>query len=59
MAASPVVPDADGISVAVTVSVGITGCHSNADTAESLIARADRMLYRAKEAGSNRVESDI
>nr|MDQ3056940.1 GGDEF domain-containing protein [Pseudomonadota bacterium] len=39
----------------VTSSFGIASCRAD-DTAESLLARADAALYRAKAAGRNRVE---
>lgn len=38
----------------VTVSLGVAGC-SNEDTIESLMGRADRALYRAKNQGRNLV----
>ncbi|GAB4261093.1 MAG: hypothetical protein Kow0092_10380 [Deferrisomatales bacterium] len=42
--------------LSVTVSVGVA-CVRPGDTPESLFERADRALYRAKEAGRNRVET--
>ncbi len=44
--------------IAVTLSVGIAAFRVESDTAESLLARADAALYRAKEGGRNRVEVD-
>lgn len=44
-----------GAEIVVTVSVGATLALPD-DTAETLFARADTALYRAKEAGRNRVE---
>ena len=44
----------DGLTVQVTVSVGATTL-AQCDTVESLIARTDALLYRAKEQGRNRV----
>ena len=42
--------------LSVTVSVGVASYPSQAvDSAESLVREADRALYRAKEAGRNRV----
>ncbi|MGA7800627.1 MAG: GGDEF domain-containing protein [Gammaproteobacteria bacterium] len=38
----------------ITVSVGVANC-ADADTAEGLLAAADAALYRAKNAGRNRV----
>ncbi|MEB0093606.1 sensor domain-containing diguanylate cyclase [Pseudomonas sp. CCI4.2] len=43
-----------GTPLRVTVSLGLTQWQSN-DTLHSLIARADRALYRAKQAGRNQV----
>ena len=39
----------------VTISLGVAQ-HKNEDTADSLISRADRQMYRAKQKGRNRVE---
>jgi len=41
----------------VTASFGVAAC-CESDTAETLLARADAALYRAKTAGRNRVEAD-
>lgn len=43
---------------ACTVSIGITTRQSENDTIDSLTARADAAMYRAKAGGRNRVESD-
>jgi diguanylate cyclase (GGDEF)-like protein len=48
------IPDGAGGTVALTTSIGVTVC-SPCDTAETLIARADRALYAAKTAGRDRV----
>jgi len=58
VATSPVGLGAVGGSLAMTLSIGIAAFHADADSADSLIARADRALYRAKENGRNRVELD-
>jgi diguanylate cyclase (GGDEF)-like protein len=48
---------ADGAAIAVTASFGIAAYpESGAATAEELVKRADRALYRAKKTGKNRVE---
>ena len=48
--------DYEGKQVRVTVSIGITVMTGRDATGETALARADRALYRAKEAGRNRVE---
>jgi diguanylate cyclase (GGDEF)-like protein len=40
-----------------TVSIGVTTNHKDTETVDSLMARADAALYRAKANGRNRVES--
>lgn len=47
-------PDSDtGI---ITVSVGVATCHTDIADQDDLLNQADAALYRAKEAGRNRVE---
>ncbi len=46
----------DGLSVNITLSEGLAAAQAG-DNAESLIARADAHLYRAKAAGRNRVSA--
>jgi diguanylate cyclase (GGDEF)-like protein len=46
---------ADGGEAGVTTSIGLTMLQPG-DRPESLLARADRALYRAKDAGRNRIE---
>jgi diguanylate cyclase (GGDEF)-like protein len=46
--------DIDGRSLTVTISIGATLLYSN-DTAESLVRRADGLMYRSKRAGGNLV----
>ena len=41
----------------VTISVGATLAHSD-DTEETLLERADRLMYESKSAGKNRVTAD-
>lgn len=50
-------PYGDG-NLAITVSIGLT-CLQADDSLDSLIARADRALYRAKQSGRNRVCLDV
>ena len=45
----------DGGPVRVTVSIGVAGCESRAETALDLLKRADVACYRAKAEGRNRV----
>jgi diguanylate cyclase (GGDEF)-like protein len=53
--ASPV--NLDGVLIRSTMSIGVAEADSTDKTLEDLLRRADRMLYKAKEAGRNRVES--
>jgi diguanylate cyclase (GGDEF)-like protein len=44
----------------ITASIGVAGwAESGVDDPQSLVARADASLYRAKHAGKNRVEIDL
>jgi diguanylate cyclase (GGDEF)-like protein/PAS domain S-box-containing protein len=45
----------NGDNITVTLSAGIASFPEHGDTVETLIARADEMLYRAKHAGRNQV----
>ena len=45
----------DGTALAVTVSIGIACIYRQDINADAALNRADRALYRAKEAGRNRV----
>lgn len=44
-----------GRSLKVTVSIGVSQFNANSDSADSLMKRADFLLYRAKDSGRNRV----
>jgi diguanylate cyclase (GGDEF)-like protein len=46
---------ADGKRVQITVSAGVANWSKELDS-DTLLRSADQMLYRAKEAGRNRVE---
>jgi diguanylate cyclase (GGDEF)-like protein len=56
VSATPVDLGAAGDSLPLTISVGLAALLSDSDSGESLIARADAALYRAKDGGRNRVE---
>jgi two-component system cell cycle response regulator len=43
----------------VTVSIGVTDFQGPNDTADEMLKRADRAMYRAKNGGRNRVEPDL
>ncbi|MEI6777136.1 MAG: GGDEF domain-containing protein [Chloroflexales bacterium] len=45
-------------SVSMTISSGVAGLISADDTIDTLLERTDRALYRAKEAGRNRVVAE-
>jgi diguanylate cyclase (GGDEF)-like protein len=44
-----------GLSVPLTVSIGMAWCESTSDTTHDMISRADAALYAAKGSGRNRV----
>lgn len=46
----------DGKTIRVTISIGISSCPEHGRDIQSLVGRADRALYRAKQGGRNRVE---
>lgn len=45
----------DGVTIRVTISIGIATAPGRGTTIKELVAEADRALYRAKEEGRNRV----
>ena len=45
----------NGVSLRVTVSIGIARCESATETIDGIVRRADSALYEAKRAGRNRV----
>jgi two-component system cell cycle response regulator len=50
--------ESDGVALSVTASVGVATAEGAHCAREDLIKRADRALFRAKEAGGNRAISD-
>lgn len=56
VSATPVDIGAAGVLLPLTISVGVASFRADSDSDETLIARADAALYRAKEGGRNRVE---
>jgi len=49
-------PLSGGAAAAVTVSVGVAGYSDHGETAERVLANADKALYLAKGLGKDRVE---
>jgi diguanylate cyclase (GGDEF)-like protein len=45
----------DGVTIRVTISIGVAVCPEHGRDLKTLVARADKALYRAKESGRNRV----
>jgi diguanylate cyclase (GGDEF)-like protein len=58
IATSPVVLP-DGGSLSVTMSIGVALYHEHEYDLSDALERADQALYRAKEAGRNRVEPEV
>lgn len=42
----------------LTISIGLTGSHSQNEALEPMLKRADRAMYRAKQKGRNRIEEE-
>jgi diguanylate cyclase (GGDEF)-like protein len=47
--------DLDGKRVACTASIGVASFPADGSTMDAVVARADRAMYQAKQAGRNRV----
>jgi len=48
----------DGQLIYSTVSIGVAEANGQDQSFEDVIRRADRMMYKAKEAGRNRVVAE-
>ena len=48
---------ADGVTITVTASIGVSGCPQDATTPRDLVTLADRALYHAKLRGRNQVRA--
>ncbi len=44
--------------LAVTVSIGVASSHGTYESADSMLERADKAMYQAKNTGRNKVVSD-
>ena len=55
LAISAVRFESDAQSFNITVSIGISECIDTGDSLENLLVRSDEALYKAKNAGRNRV----
>ncbi len=47
-----------GLTLDITISIGVAALEDAEDTADTILKRADRALYRAKRDGRNRVVAD-
>ena len=50
--------DVEGQIIHSTVSIGVAEANEQDQTFEDVLRRADRMMYKAKEAGRNRVVTE-
>lgn len=57
VASTPFLVNQNGVSVSLTISIGIASVLANGDSMQNLLKRADDALYGAKAAGRNRVVS--
>ena len=58
MADEPFELEATPEPLAVTVSIGVASSHGTDESADSMLERADKAMYQAKNAGRNRVVSN-
>jgi len=59
IADEPIVCTPEGTRITVTTSVGVTLAGENLEPVDAVLKRADTALYRAKNAGRNRVETEL
>ena len=59
IADEPMVCTPDGTKVKITTSIGVTLAGENPESVDTVLKRADTALYRAKNAGRNRVEMEL
>ena len=59
IANAPIHPSRTGKSITITVSAGLAGFPDDGTKQEDLLAVADARLFKAKDAGRNRIVSDI
>ncbi len=55
----PMVCAGDGTTVTVSTSIGVTLAGDGSEPVDAVLKRADTALYRAKNAGRNRVEMEL
>jgi two-component system, cell cycle response regulator len=55
----PMICTPDGTALKITTSIGITLASGGAEPVDAVLRRADTALYRAKNGGRNRVETEI
>lgn len=49
----------EGITITLTISVGISSFFPEDESEEQILKRADKALYRAKQLGRNRIETEL
>ena len=59
VAAEPFRIDEGGKTIPVTVSIGVTASSGNSESSKSMLERADRGLYLAKDGGRNRMVAEM
>jgi len=59
IADEPMICTPEGTTITVTTSVGVTLAGENNEPVDAVLKRADTALYRAKNTGRNRVETEL